>query len=171
MRQKIITLCVVSLFIVCFAIQSGSAQGTDPSLTGSWQLTLVPSTLPTFQVPALANFTSDGGAVATASAILVGVGAVSSTGPTLAGPTPAIGNWNDGGAEGLAVFKLVSIITTTGGTLYATRTFIADGITVSSGTLSGSYNYSTVNTSGTVVESGSGTLTGTLIPHFLPPGS
>lgn len=168
MRRKIIAICIACFFLACFGIQSGSAQGTSPSLTGSWQLTLVPNTLPTFQVAGLANFTSDGGAVATASAILAGTGDIASTSP-VSSPTPAIGNWNDGGAANRAVFKVLSIITNPDGSLFATRTFIADGISSTGSSFTGSYSYQVVDTSNNTIASGSGTISGTLIPHFLPP--
>jgi hypothetical protein len=168
MRQKFFVVCAL-VGLIAFVTQPGFAQ-TQASLVGSWQLTLVangPPTPPAIPVAGLANFTSDGGAVATAAGILVGP--VTSTTPTTP-LNPAFGNWNDGGAIGHAAFRLVSLITNADGSLYATRTFDAFVAPSSGGTtFSGTYSFTVVNTSGTVIASGSGTINGTLIPHFLPP--
>ena len=171
MKRRIVALSALACFMLLM-IQPVLAQGGAASLVGSWELTLVPSLPPgppAIEIPGLANFTSDGGAVATGSAILVGTGGLTST-STLSGPTPAIGNWNAGGPVGDAAFKLVSIITNADGTLFATRTLQAL-VTPGSGgsSFTGSYSYTIVNTAGTTIASGSGTISGSLIPHFLPP--
>jgi len=167
MRRKLFVACMLS-GLMAFLIQPAFAQ-TSASLAGSWQLTLVASGT-TAQVAGLANFTSDGGAVATAGGILVGpVGPASTTSTTAL--NPAFGNWNGCCAAGTgAAIKLVSLVTNAYGTLHATRTFQATVTVSADGTeFSGTYSVETVV--GTVVILGSGSISGTLIPHFTPPSS
>jgi hypothetical protein len=143
------------------------------SLVGSWQLTMIsndPATTPPIPVVGLANFNSDGGAIATAGAILAGPPAATSTTPGTG--NPALGNWNGGPIPGHAVFKLVSLITNADGSLAATRTFQAEVTPQSEeAQFSGSYSFSIADPLNNLIISGSGTITGTQIPHFLPPAS
>jgi hypothetical protein len=122
-------------------------------------------------VAGLANFSSDGSAIATAGAILVGPVTTSPT-TTLAGLNPAFGNWNGGPIPGRAVFRLVSLITNTDGSLFARRTFQAV-VTPNSdkNQFSGTYSFTVMDSDNNVITTGSGTITGTPIPHFLPPAS
>jgi hypothetical protein len=168
MRRRLFVVCTL-IGLIASVSQFGLAQA-QPSLVGSWQLTLVangPPTPPAIPVAGLANFTSDGGAIATAAGILVGP--VTSTTPTTP-LNPAFGNWNDGGAIGHAVFKFVSLISNANGSLYATRTFQAVVTPSSDGSeFSGTYSFTVVDTNGDAIASGSGSIRGTLITHFLPP--
>lgn len=168
MRRRLFVVCTL-IGLMAFVIQPGLAQA-QPSLVGSWQLTLIangPPTPPAIPVAGLANFTSDGGAIATAAGILVGP--VTSTQPTTPLNT-AFGNWNDGGPIGHAAFKLISLITNANGSLYATRTFQAIVAPSSDGSeFSGTYSFTVVDANGNVIASGSGSISGTLITHFLPP--
>jgi hypothetical protein len=172
MRRRLFVACILA-GLMAFVIQPAFAQ--TETLVGSWQLTLVanvPPTQPSIPVAGLANFTSDGGAIATAAGILVGpVTPSSSTSPTTP-LNPAFGNWNGccQPISGENALSLVSLITNSDGTLFATRVFNAI-VTVTSGTFSGTYSFTVTNSAGTVISTGSGTINGTLIPHFLPPGS
>ncbi|HEY6334172.1 MAG TPA: hypothetical protein VI756_32960, partial [Blastocatellia bacterium] len=149
--------------------QPAFAQTTTPtSLVGSWQLTLTPSTSTT-GVAGLANFTSDGGGIATsADGILVG--------PASGAPSalnPAFGNWNIcaacTGPANQANMEFIGDITNSDGSIAGTRTFTATVVVSSSGSFSGSYQL--VVTVGTISALSDGTITGALIPHFTPPSS
>jgi hypothetical protein len=184
MRRKTLTLSIIACFVMYFAVQTCYAQSpsqSSTSLVGSWQLTLTPTTNispPPLQVAGLANFTSDGGAIATASAIIVGV-VPTITNTTLSSPTPAMGNWCGGGAVimcgggvGSTHFTLLSIITNPDGSLFATRTFTATVAISSTGdSFCGTYNYNVVDTSNNTIASGSGTISATLITRLCLPAS
>jgi len=171
MLRKFFLACVLS-GLMAFVIQPSFAQTSPGSLVGSWQLTLVanePPDPPAIPVAGLANFTADGGAVATAAGILVGPVTASSTTPTTP-LNPAFGNWNGccQPVSGENALSLVSVITNADGTLNATRVFRAI-VTVTSGSFTGTYSFTVTNAAGTVIATGSGTISGTQIPHFLPP--
>ena len=154
--------------ILALVVQPALAQTS--TLTGSWQLTLVPNLPPgppIIPIAGLANFTSDGGAVATAAGVIVG------SDPSLSGTglNPAFGNWNGAVIPGEFAIVLVGDITAANGALVATRNFRALVTFPQSNEFTGSYTLTITDTSGNVLSSGSGTITGNFIPHFLPPGS
>ena len=184
MRRKMAASCIVC-FLLGWAAQTGSAQITPPSLVGSWQLTLVPDSLtspPSIPIPALATFSSDGNAIAIGNSILAGADGVALVpatkkgkkqcpdGNCLSGTPMAVGNWNGGGAVGHVFFKVLSQITNTNGSLFATRTFQAIVTPSSDGSqFTGSYSFQIIDSSGAMIASGSGAITATLIPHeFIP---
>jgi hypothetical protein len=144
------------------------------SLVGSWQLTLTES-LPAGDTPilfpGLANFTSDGGATAAGLGDLAGPTTIAAGSPP-PGFTQAFGNWNGGPTPGHAVFKLVSYIQNPDGAIAGTRTFQALVAPQSdAGQFTGSYTVTIVGSNNNIIFSGSGTISGTLISHFLPPSS
>ncbi|HYM00960.1 MAG TPA: hypothetical protein VEZ90_18525, partial [Blastocatellia bacterium] len=127
--------------------------------------------LPQLPIAALATFHTDNTAVATGGGVLVGPVASSSTTP-LEGPTPALGYWSAGPIPGGSFFILqfTSLITNQNGSLFATRSFTADvNVTQNNTQFSGTYSFTVTDTSGTVIETGSGTISGKLIPRILPP--
>jgi hypothetical protein len=167
MRRKLFVACVLS-GLMALLIQPAFAQtSASASLVGSWQLTLVASGTTT-QVAGLANFTSDGGAIATAGGILVGPVSPTSTTTAL---NPAFGNWNGCCAFGTgAAINLLGLVTNADGSIHATRSFQAT-VTVSpdGGQFTGTYSLQI--TVGAITSLSSGAISGALIPHFLPPSS
>jgi hypothetical protein len=166
MRRRLFVACVLT-GLMAFVIQPGFAQSQSVSLVGSWQLALTTSDS-AVTVVGIANFTSDGGAIATAGGILVGPVSSTSTTPTTA-LNPAFGNWNGSGPIGSgAAINLISLVTNADGTLYARRTFQATvNVTPDGSQFSGTYTVEIVV--GTVVLVSTGNISGALIPHFLPP--
>ena len=165
MRKNLLVGWILGCLMV-FVAQPAFAQAQSASLVGSWELSLTPSS-GTVAVAGLANFTSDGGAIATAAGILVGPVAPGSTSTTPL--NPAFGNWNGSGPIGTgAAFKFVSLVTNADGSIAATRTFQATVTVNANGNgFTGTYTVETVE--GTVVIHGTGSISGSLIPHFLPP--
>jgi hypothetical protein len=161
MLRKFFAACVLS-GLMAFVIQPAFAQTT--SLAGNWQLTLVANGTTT-SVVGLANFTSDGEAIATAGAILAGPIGTSNTNPL----TPAFGSWCAGGAVGNFEIAFLSYVTNPGGSLYATRNFSAMGRFMSASQFQGTYQVQT--TIGTITSLSEGTISGTLIPNIICPPS
>jgi len=149
-----------------------SAVHPHASLVGSWQLTLTPSVTPgitPITVAGLANFTSDGGAIGSAVTILAGPETVAAGAPP-PGFSDAFGNWNGGPIPGRAVFKLISYVQGPDGGIVGTRTFQALVAPQSDpNQISGTYSYMIVDSLNNTISSSSGSISGTLISHFLPP--
>ncbi|HEY6332023.1 MAG TPA: hypothetical protein VI756_22025 [Blastocatellia bacterium] len=172
MKWKIVFAAIL-IGSAALAIRPNPAKSSGKELVGSWQLTLTAAsqtTTPTVPVVSLVNFTSDGGAVGSlgplATAFL----------PAPVGSTPApgsglaVGNWNGGPIPGHAVFKLVSVTTDTNGMLLATQTVQA--LVTPNGDnngFTGTYSLTVADALNNLVASGSGTVSGTPIGHFLPP--
>ncbi|MGH9822099.1 MAG: hypothetical protein ACREDR_02400 [Blastocatellia bacterium] len=159
--------------IAAFVAQPAFAQ--SPSIIGTWQMTLIPNTPPsppTIPIAGLASFHSDNTAEATGGGVLVGpIPDPVSTAP-LGGPTPALGYWSPGPgpASTLFILQFTSLITNENGTLFATRSFVATvNVNAANNQFSGSYSFTITDTSGNVIDTGSGTITGKLIPRILPP--
>ena len=161
--------------VFCFAMFVGSqllsAPTTTPSLAGSWQFTLTPSS-PTaaaiVPVYSLATFTTDGSTIETDSNEVVPPPAAA-TGGTFYG-TPGHGIWQPGPAAGNLFIQFISLQLNRSGTLHAKRTVTITGVLDSSGNqFSGNYTYELTDAGGHVTATGSGTVTGQRIPHPLLP--
>jgi hypothetical protein len=169
MVRRILVGCILSCVAAALAIQRGHAATAQNSstLTGSWQLTLVPnvppSDPPAIPVAGLATFTSDETVIATAGGVIVGP-----VGPGSTGVTPAHGIWQPSPVAGRFFIKLIGIATNPNGSLEATRTFTVMVTPDSTGDkFTGSYTLEI--TEGNIVIISTGTITGTLIPHPLLP--
>jgi hypothetical protein len=163
-------LCGVAAFVV----QPAFAQ-TTPSILGTWQMTLIPNTPPdppTIPIAGLATFHTDNTAVATGGGVLVGSIPNPVSPAPLEGPSPALGYWSPGPGPSSTLFVLqfTSLITNDNGTLFATRSFVATvDVNAARNQFSGTYSFNVTDPSGNVIASGSGTMTGKLIPRILPP--
>ncbi|HYL99002.1 MAG TPA: hypothetical protein VEZ90_08615 [Blastocatellia bacterium] len=163
-----LVLCTIAGFVA----QPAFAQ--TPSILGTWQMTLIPNTPPsppTIPVAALGTFHADNTAEATGGGVLVGPIPSSGT-TTLDGPTPALGYWSPGPGPSSTLFVLqfTSLITNENGSLFATRSFTATvNVNANNNQFSGSYSFTITDTTDTVIETGSGSISGKLIPRILPP--
>ena len=147
------------------------AQTNPPSLAGSWQFTLIPSS-PTAAAPmpidALATFTSDGSTVETDSTEVVPPPSATNNGATYS--TPGHGIWQPGPAAGNLFIQFINLQLTKNGALHAKRTVTITGVMDSTGNqFSGNYSYQITDPGGHVTATGSGTVTGQRIPHPLLP--
>jgi hypothetical protein len=167
MFRKVFAVCLLSglmalVILPALAQTSTSTPASTPaSLVGIWQLTLTPSTSSVPGDTVLANFTPDGGVI---------VGAASSG---TSASNPALGQWSaSASATPTAAVNQVSMsftsdITNSGGSVAGTNSFKVTVRVSSSGTLTG--NYQLVVTDGTASTTTGGTITGTLMSHFMPP--
>ena len=161
----------IALWVIVSSFQSLAAQTTTPSLAGSWQLTLTPSS-PTAAAPVpihgLATFTSDGSMVETDSSEIVPAIASSSGGSIYS--TPGHGIWQPGPAAGNLFIQFISLELNRSGALHARKTVTITGVLDSTGNqFSGNYNYQVVDSMGRTAATGTGTVTGQRIPHPLLP--
>ena len=162
------------LACICFGlgvspIPSSAGATNPPSLTGSWQLTLTPVN-PTTVVPthiaSLATFTSDGNVIETNATEIV---PTILEGQAVYG-TPGHGIWQPGPAISNLFVQLVSLLVNQNGTLHARKITTITGSLDSTGShFTGTYSFELVNPAGTVIGTGSGRVTGQLIPHPLLP--
>jgi len=150
---------------VIFAAASALA-ATTPPLVGSWEFTVTPATpaatpAAALSLEGLATFTSDGTVIET------------DTGELVILASPGHGIWQNGPIPppaGYQYVKFTSLIPNANGTLHSKR-IVTMLITVNSaGTqFTGSWEYEVVNPKGTVLSTGSATVTGELMVHPLLP--
>jgi hypothetical protein len=119
-------------------------------------------------IQALATFTADGSTIETDAA-----GAVP-TRPTAAvvitSTTPGHGIWQPGPAIGTLFIQFISFVVNPNGTVHGKRTVTITGSLDSTGDqFKGSYQSQVVDTTGRVIATGSGNVTGQRIPHPLLP--
>jgi len=170
MKRNLLT-AGISLGIILSASRPLAAQTSTPSLAGSWQFTLVPSS-PTAAAPmpiyALATFTSDGSVVETDSTEVVPPPSAINNGATYG--TPAHGIWQPGPAAGNLFIQFINLQLNRNGSLHAKRTVTITGVLDSTGNqFSGNYSYQVVDSMGRTTATGTGTVTGQRIPHPLLP--
>jgi hypothetical protein len=172
--KRLLVLTFVAL--VLSANQYLVAQTTTPaSLAGSWSLTFKPggSSVTPVVIPSdgLATFTADGSVVETdASEFVAPVSATPVVTRALGGPggTPGHGIWQTGGALGTYYIQFTSLYVNTNGSLYARKVVTITAVTSETNTgtqISGNYTYQLTNSSGQVMGSGVGTLTGAKMTH------
>ena len=163
--MSIKSLSVRVLTLLIFASAPALLAATTPPLVGSWEFTVAPAAAATLAaalpLEGLATFTSDGTVVETDTGELV----------TLA--SPGHGIWQNGPIPppvGYQYVKFTSLIPNANGTLHSKR-IVTMLITVNSaGTqFTGSWEYEVVNPKGTVLSTGSATVTGELMVHPLLP--
>jgi hypothetical protein len=152
--------------LIVIAYQPMSA--ATPSLTGSWQFTLTPSTPTTaaLEIPGLATFTSDGSVIETDGSEF----APSSPSAVRRAATPGHGIWQLANTPITLYVKYLSLVLDEDGALYATNVttmFLTVNATTGS-TFTGTYTTEQVIGTVTKVLS-SGSVSGKLIPHVLLP--
>lgn len=169
MTRRIVLACVCS-GLMLFAIQPLSAQTTIPSLSGSWQITLTPSSPPSppaVPISGLATFTTDGSVIETDASEVVP--AASATGAITFG-TPGHGIWQPSPAIGHLFIQYISLVVNPNATLNSKKTFTMTVSLNSTGSqFSGGYSFVQQDPTGHVITSGSGKVAAQLIPHPLLP--
>ncbi|MFN7997940.1 MAG: hypothetical protein U0Q18_30245 [Bryobacteraceae bacterium] len=141
------------------------AGAAPPSLVGSWQFTLVPTTppIPSIPVPGLATFTSDGTVVET-NALEVVPGST----PTFS--TPGHGIWQPGPAVPTLFVQFISVVANANGSLNAKNNTTMTLMLNAAGTqFKGGYTTVRVDPTGKTIQTISGTVSGQIIPHPLLP--
>jgi hypothetical protein len=148
--------------LMAFALQSvvvAQTGGPAPSLTGSWQFTEQSnSAAVAVVVSGLATFTADGSAVET------------DTGEAAAHATPGHGIWQPAPVFGSLYIQFISLSANPNGSLHSKRIvkmFVTPN--AAGDQFSGEYSFEVVDPTGRVMTTGSGTVTGQLIPHPLLP--
>jgi hypothetical protein len=149
--------------LIAIAVQPMSAVAATPSLAGSWQFTLTPTTpTPPVEVPGLVTFTTDGSAIETDG--LEFVPNPASTTP-INGSTPGHGIWQPGNTPASLYVEYISLVLNTDGSLYGRNvTTMLVSLNSKGNQFSGSYT--TTQEVGTITRIlSSGTVSGLLIPH------
>jgi len=156
--------------LLAIALQPMLAASSTPSLAGSWQFTLTPTTTTSatpVEYPGLATFTTDGSAVETDGTEYVGIPVSSGAAPKAA--TPGHGVWGAGNTPIALLVQYISLVLNTDGSLYAKRvTNMILSVSSTGQTFSGTYTTDQEADGSTTVIS-AGTVTGTLIPHEIVP--
>jgi len=163
MRSKTFFASIVC-GLVAIAVQPTSAAAATPTLAGSWQFTLTPTSPPTppvIQIPGLVTFTTDGSAIETDGSEFV---PNPSTTPINA-RTPGHGIWQTGATPGSLYVEYISLVLNADGSLDAQNvTTMLLALNSKGNKFAGSYT--TVQEAGGVtITLSSGTVSGQLIPH------
>jgi len=142
--------------LIAIAVQPKSAAAATPTLAGSWQFTLTPTTPPAppdIQIPGLVTFTTDGSAIETDGW------------ESINAHTPGHGIWQMANVPGSLYVEYVSLVLNTDGSLYAQNvTTMLLALNSKGNKFAGSYT--TVQEIGGVTTTvSSGTVSGQLIPH------
>jgi hypothetical protein len=150
--------------LIALAIQPTPAAAATPSLAGSWQFTLTPTTTttpPTVEIPGLVTFTTDGSAIETDGSEFV-------PSPQTAGistRTPGHGIWQIGATPSSLYVEYISLALNLDGSLYA-KVITTMLLALNSKGTQFAGSYTTVQEVGTVTTTlSSGTVGGQLIPH------
>lgn len=154
--------------LILLLAQPMSMTAATPTLAGSWQFTLTPTTppTPTSTVPGLATFTKDGSVIET-DGLEVAPG-IASTVNGLGYGTPGHGIWQLLPCLCGYYVQYISLVVDTNGALHAknTTTMTVTVSASSSGTqFSGAYTTVQVGPAGSVPKTTTGTVSGQLIPH------
>jgi hypothetical protein len=164
MRRRTILASIVC-GLIAFAFQPMSAAAATPSLAGSWQFTLTPTTPPTppvVEIPGLVTFTTDGSAIETDGSEFVPN--PPSTTPINAS-TPGHGIWQMANTPATLFVKYISLVLNPDGSLFAnnvTTMFLT--LNTKGNQFSGSYT-TDQESGGSTKTISSGTVSGQLIPH------
>jgi hypothetical protein len=152
--------------LIAIAVQPMSAGSSTPSLAGSWQFVLTPTspTPPVLEIAGLVTFTTDGSAVETDGSELASIPNSSAAVPKTA--SPGHGIWQLGNTPASLYVEYISLVLNKNGSLFArnvTTMLVALDATTGT-TFTGSYT--TDQVIGTVTKTiSSGTVNGVLIPH------
>jgi hypothetical protein len=164
MRTKTFLASIVCGLIV-IAVQPISAAAATPSLAGSWQFTLTPSTPPTppvVQIPGLATFTKDGSVIETDGSEFVP--SPTSTTPINAS-TPGHGIWQLANTPTSLYVQYFSLVLNTDGSLFA-RNITTMFVTLNTKGNQFTGSYTTDQEIGSITKTlSAGTVSGQLIPH------
>lgn len=166
MKRGILLACLIA--VILLAAVPAAAQ-LPPSLAGSWQLTLTPTTppVPAIQIPALATFTTDGSVIETDGSEAAPL--VSTTARPVFG-TPGHGIWQPAPAVGTLYIQFFSLMVNSNSSLHATRNVIITGALDPTGTIfNGAYTAQVIDPTGHVISMTSGAVVGQKIPHPLLP--
>jgi hypothetical protein len=153
--------------LIAFAFQARPAAAATPSLAGSWQFTLTPTTPPTttppaIEIPGLATFTADGSAIETDGSEFVPF--PPSTTP-IAASTPGHGIWQIANTPGTLYVEYISLVLNPDGSLSA-RNVTTMFLTLNTKGNQFSGTYTTDQESGGSTKTlSTGTVSGQLIPH------
>jgi len=168
-HKTLLTIMLLGLALI--AMPASVMAATPPSLVGSWQFTLTPTTPtpPTIAIPALATFTSDGTMIETDGSELAPKPAPSS-GATPTYSSPGHGIWQLGPSMTFFYVQYYSIVANQNGTLNSSADTTMTVTLDSTGTIfSGNFVTSYLSPSGKVIRTVSGMASGTQIPHPLLP--
>lgn len=170
MRSKTFLASIVC-GLIAIALQPMSAAAATPSLAGSWQFILTPTTPPSgtppvVEIPGLATFTTDGSVIETDGSEFV-------PNPPSAPPanpsTPGHGIWQTANTPATLYIEYISLVLNADGSLFArdiTTMFVTPNTSVTQFT--GSYTTEQVIAGSTKIVS-TGTVSGQLIPHVALP--
>jgi hypothetical protein len=153
--------------LIAFAFQPMPAAAATPSLAGSWQFTLTPTTPPSgtppvVEIPGLVTFTTDGSAIETDGSEFV---PNPPSTPPINGSTPGHGIWQAANTPGTLYVEYISLVLNPDGSLYAkdvTTMFVT--LNSKGNMFSGSYT-TDQEAGGSTKTVSMGTVSGTLIPH------
>jgi hypothetical protein len=165
MSNRTLVACIVC-GLIAIAFQPTSAAAATPSLAGSWQFTLTPSS-PTgaapVEIPGLATFTSNGSVVETDGSEFVTKPA--STTPLPTAGTPGHGIWQLGNTPISLYVQYISLVLNPDGSLYARNiTTMMLSLNTTSDQFSGTFvTDHAIGTQTKVISSGA--VSGQLIPH------
>jgi hypothetical protein len=166
MRKTFLVSIICGL--VAIAIQPMSAVAAKPTLAGSWQFTLTPTTPPTttppvIEIPGLATFTTDGSVIETDGTEFAP--STMSASPVATAGTPGHGIWQMANVPGSLYIEYISLVLNADGSLYAQNvTTMIVVLNTKGNQFTG--GYTTDQTIGTLTRVvSSGTVSGRLIPH------
>jgi hypothetical protein len=166
MSKRTLLACIVS-GLIAIVIQPTSASAATPSLAGSWQFTLTPTTPPTppvVEIAGLATFTTDGSAIETDGSEFVPNPAA--TTPVAHPASPGHGIWQLGNTPISLYVQYFSLLFEADGALYAknvTTMFVS--LNATGDAFTGTYTTDQLM-GGTTKKLSSGTVSGQLIPHI-----
>ena len=154
--------------LLAILAQPTSAAAASPSLAGSWQFSLTPTTPPTPTAPiwGLATFTTDGSVVETDTSEVV-PGTASTVGATASATygTPGHGIWQVAPAVTNLFVEYLSLVANPDGSLFSKKvTTMIVTLTSNGAQLAGTYTTTEALSSGTTTTT-SGSVKGQLIPH------
>jgi len=153
--------------LIAIAVQPMSAAAATPSLAGSWQFVLTPTSPPTppvTQIPGLATFTTDGSVIETDGTEFAISPASGTPAPNAA--TPGHGIWEPAPVPGSLYVQYISLELEADGALYAKNiTTMVVTLNTAGNQFTGSYQTVQAIPAGSTKVVASGKVSGQLIPH------
>jgi hypothetical protein len=162
-RKMLLASIVCGLIAIAF--QPTSAAAATPSLAGSWQFTLTPTSPPTppvITIPGLATFTTDGSVVETDGSEFV---PTPSSATPMNASTPGHGIWQLANTPTSLYVQYISLVLNLDGSLFArnvTTMFLS--LNAKGNQFAGSYT-TIQELGGSTKTLSTGTVSGVLIPH------